>query len=53
MTNFIRTLVRKRDRERVQVRCSDLVSSDLPHLLEPGGVSSDFLHLSKSDAPLR
>ena len=30
MTNFIRML---RDRERVQVRCSDLVGSDLPHLL--------------------
>ena len=26
-------VIGKRDRERVQVRCSDLVGSDLPHLL--------------------
>ena len=30
MTSFIRMLMRKRVRERVQVRCSDLVGSDLP-----------------------
>ena len=33
MTNFIRMLMRKRVRERVQVRCSDLVGSDLLHSL--------------------
>ena len=26
-------VVGKRDRERVQIRCSDLVGSDLPHLV--------------------
>ena len=33
MTNFIRNVDEKRDRERVQVRCSDSVGSDLPHPL--------------------
>ena len=35
MTDFIRTL--SGNRERVQVRCSDLVGSDLPHLVPPWG----------------
>ena len=33
VTNFIRMFDEKRVRERVQVRCSDLVGSDLPHPL--------------------
>ena len=33
MTNFHSHVDEKRDRERVQVRCRDLVGSDLPHPL--------------------
>ena len=33
MTYFIRMVVGKRDQERVPVRCSDSVDSDLPHPL--------------------
>ena len=34
----------KRDRERVQVRCSDLVGSDLPH--PPPSMFDNLLYLS-------
>ena len=48
MTNFIRILMRTVFRERVQVRCSDLVGSDLPHPLS--SMFDKLLHLSKSES---
>ena len=43
-TNFIRHVDEKRVRERVQVRCSDLVGSDLANTL----IDDKLLYLSKS-----